>query len=71
MTDKLKRLIGRIKRRIFYSRCYNKMEGLGIAVFCMCSGALVPEYFVEKCLHCPYFTKIPHQRESRRKVKGA
>jgi hypothetical protein len=63
MTDKLKRLIRRIRTRIFYSRCYNKMESLAIAVFGMCSGALNPEYYTEKCLNCPYFIQVKESKQ--------
>lgn len=65
MTDKLKRFIGKIKTRIFYSRCYNKMEVLAIAVFGMCSGSLNPEYYIEKCLYCPYFRRIKEKHNDR------
>ena len=65
MSEKLKMLIRRIKTRTFYSRCYNKMEGLAIAVFGMCSGALNPEYYTEKCLCCPYFRQVKENKNDR------
>lgn len=63
MTDKLKKFVEKIKTRIFYSRCYNRMEGLAIAVFGMCSGAYVDKYRTEKCLDCPYFRNLKEDEE--------
>lgn len=58
MSDKIKRLITKIKTRIFYNRCYSKMEAIAVGAFGMCSGAYVPEYRKAKCLSCPFFRDI-------------
>ena len=58
MRNKIKRFIAKIKKKMFYSRCYNKMEEIAIAAFGMCSGAYVPEYRKDECLSCPYFRDI-------------
>lgn len=58
MITKIKTLITKIKTKIFYNRCYSRMEGLAIAVFGMCSGAYVEEYRKEKCSDCPYFRDL-------------
>ena len=58
MLKKIKILIKNIKQKMFYSRCYNNMEGIGIAVFGMCSGALKPNVREEICPKCSYFRNI-------------
>lgn len=64
MIEKMKMLISKIKTRIFYNRCYDKMEEMSIAVFGMCEGAVkfgifdgayIEKYRKEKCSSCPYF----------------
>lgn len=58
MLDKIKRLIEKIKIRIFYNRCYSDMEGMAIAIFGMCSGSFSPIYRKENCSSCPYFREV-------------
>ena len=58
IMDKIKTFITKIKTKIFYNRCYNRMEAIAIAVFGMCSGAYVEEYRKEKCSDCPYFRDL-------------
>lgn len=58
MIRKIKTLIDKITTNIFYSRCYNDMEAISIAVFGMCSGAYIEQYRKEKCSNCPFFRDL-------------
>lgn len=59
MTDKIKRLIEKIKTRMMYNRCYSSMEYSGISVFGMCSGENKSVAFrKERCSSCPYFREV-------------
>ena len=73
MLGKLKMLIAKIKTRVSYNRCYDKMEEMSIAVFGMCEGAVkfgifnddyIEEYRKEKCSSCPYFRDIRKERNN-------
>lgn len=65
MTDKIKRLIYKIKTRIAYSRCYSNMEGIAVATFGMCSGAFNYEYRKKKCVDCPYYRVLTRDEIER------
>ena len=58
MIQKIKTLIAKVKRKWFYSRCYNNMECIAVAVFGMCSGATSVEYKKTYCKYCPYYTPL-------------
>ena len=58
MSEKIKSILAKIRKRIAYNRCYNQMESIGIAVFSMCAGDFDEDYRHKVCLDCPYFTPI-------------
>ena len=58
MIKTIKAVIAKIKERRKYIRCYDHMESIGIAVFCMCAGDFDEDYRHKVCLACPYFTPI-------------
>ena len=50
-------LFDKLKQWWRFSRCYNRMEGKGIAVFSMCCGNGLEEQR-RQCVQCPYFTPL-------------
>lgn len=63
MTDRLKGFIAKIKLRIMLTKCYNEMEGEGIAVFGMCSGKWhnINDFYkfpYKQCTICRYFREV-------------
>ena len=58
MIEKIKTLLIKIKKRIFYNCCYNNMEAISIATFGMCSGMYNEKYRTDKCSDCPYFRDL-------------
>lgn len=68
MKETLKRIIAKIKLKIMLSKCYNEMEGKGIAVFGMCSGkwhkiGFSYSFPYKQCSICPHFRDVRSDTE--------